>query len=385
VIRRDRLERAHKCVAGEALLSAGQSQRQVAGALGVARSTWQDWQQGVSHQAVPVALAAFVATPEGVRWLQRIVVAAQFVITLRGGAGVRMVCEFLELSGLSAFVAASYGTQQALNVALEETVVAVSGEQRNTLSVGMAPRQVTVCEDETFHPAICLVALEVVSGFIFLEQYAENRSAATWSQALGTALAGLPIEVIQGVSDEAKALRRHIQGDCDAHHSPDLFHGQQEVSKATSLHLARQLKQAESHVAAAQASWEAERAAELAYWRQPRRPRGRPPGFAQRIQAAVEELTRAEAEREQAQTRQCEARTLIRALGELYSPLFIANWPSAAHRGSCPALRGGLEATASACRCRGSAHPRARASCQGTASDHPIPCHRGLFLRHGAD
>jgi hypothetical protein len=27
---------------------------------------------------------------------------------------------------------------------------------------------VTVCEDETFHPAICLVALEPVSGFILL-------------------------------------------------------------------------------------------------------------------------------------------------------------------------------------------------------------------------
>ncbi|SBT06655.1 hypothetical protein ACCAA_350061 [Candidatus Accumulibacter aalborgensis] len=32
--------------------------------------------------------------------------AAHFAITLRGGAGVRVVCQFLELSGLSAFVGA---------------------------------------------------------------------------------------------------------------------------------------------------------------------------------------------------------------------------------------------------------------------------------------
>jgi len=69
-----------------------------------------------------------VATPEGVRWLRQMVVAAHFVIPLQGGAGVRMVCQFLELSGLSAFVGARYGVQQAINAALEEAVVAVARE-----------------------------------------------------------------------------------------------------------------------------------------------------------------------------------------------------------------------------------------------------------------
>ena len=67
-------------------------------------------------------------------------VAAHFTITLQGGAGVRMVCQFLELSGLSAFVGAGYGTQQALNAALEEAVVATAREQRARLAVGMPHR-----------------------------------------------------------------------------------------------------------------------------------------------------------------------------------------------------------------------------------------------------
>ena len=134
-------------------------------------------------------MAAFVATPEGVRWLQRMLLAAQFAITLRGGAGVRVVCEFLQLSGLSAFVGASYGSQQKFNSALEKAVVALAEEQRAALAAGMAPRQVTVCEDETFHPQICLVALEPVSNFILLEQYAKDRSSATWTQALEQAIA----------------------------------------------------------------------------------------------------------------------------------------------------------------------------------------------------
>jgi len=108
----------------------------------------------------------------------------------------------------------------------------------------MAHRQITVCEDETFHPQICLVALEPVSNFVLREQYAANRQAGTWTQALRAALVGLKVTVIQGTGDEATALCRHVEVELAAHHSPDLFHGQHEVSKATSLSLARQVRQA---------------------------------------------------------------------------------------------------------------------------------------------
>jgi hypothetical protein len=46
--------------------------------------------------------------------------------------GVRLVCQFLELTDLSAFVAASYGVQQRLNVALEEAVMAYASVQRRS-------------------------------------------------------------------------------------------------------------------------------------------------------------------------------------------------------------------------------------------------------------
>jgi hypothetical protein len=128
-----------------------------------------------------------------VRWLHQLLLAAHFTITLQGGAGVRVVCQFLELSGLSAFVGASYGAHQGLNAALEEALVAVACEQRAALAQGMPHRDLTVCEDETFHPQICLVALEPVSGFLLLEQYAADRTAATWTQALQAALVGLNV------------------------------------------------------------------------------------------------------------------------------------------------------------------------------------------------
>ncbi|EXJ11961.1 DUF6399 domain-containing protein [Imhoffiella purpurea] len=315
-----RLERAEHLAAAEQRVSGGQAQRAIADDLGVARSTLQAWRAGLPSPSLPVELAAFFETPEGVQWLHRVVLSAQFVITLRAGAGVRMVCEFLHVSGLSAVVGASYGSQQALNAALETAVVEVADGERTVLAEGMTARAVTVCEDETFHPQPCLVALEPVSNFIVLEQYAADRSAHTWTQALERALEGLAVEVIQGTSDEAQALRRHHLHDCQAHHSPDLFHVQHEVSKATSLALARQVKQAETQVAQAEAQWQAERAAEQAYQAQQPRPRGRPPAFAARIQAALSTWARAKVAHDQALARQEEARRCIRALGELYHP-----------------------------------------------------------------
>ena len=72
--------------------------------------------------------------------------ALQFVITLRAGGDVRLVCECLELSGLSVFVGASDGSQQGVNAALQP-----------------------------------------VSGFILLVQSVADRTAATWTQALRAA------------------------------------------------------------------------------------------------------------------------------------------------------------------------------------------------------
>jgi hypothetical protein len=316
-----RLERVEQLTTAKAGLHAGHSQRQVAAQLGVARSTLQDWclPAAVGGEA-PAALQAFVQTPDGVRWLQRPVVVAQFVITLLAGAGVRVVCQFLELSGLSAFVGASYGTQQQINAALESAVVAFAEEQRRALAEGMPPRQVTVCEDETFHPEVCLVGLEPVSNFILLEQYAKDRTAATWTQALTAALEGLAVEVIQGTSDEGKGLVSHVQSALGAHHSPDLFHVQHEVVKATSLPLARQVKQAEAAVAQARGQWQAAREAQAAFERQPQPARGRPPAFEARTQATLVALGQAERDQQQALQQQTDARACVRELSALYHP-----------------------------------------------------------------
>src|SRR5215475_4772324 len=87
--------------------------------------------------------------------------------------------------------------------------------------------------------AVCAsVAIEPVSNYILLEHPAEARDHDTWSEAMTEALAPLKCHVIQSTSDEAPGLLAYVEHHLGAHHSPDLFHVQHELSTAVSAPMA---------------------------------------------------------------------------------------------------------------------------------------------------
>ena len=227
------------------------SQRQVADESGIPRSTLQHWLERRDTLKADPVVVAFFESPAGVAFLHRLVLAAHVVMTLVGPGGIRLVCLFLELTGLHVFVAASYGPQQKVSVAIEKAVVEFGQAEQHRLAQGMAAQQITVCQDETFHPETCRVAIEPVSNYILLEKYAENRKAETWTQSMAEATQGLPVELIQSTSDEGRGLRHHVEEDLGLHHSPDVFHVQQDVVQGSSVVLAHQKRQAEQAVAKA--------------------------------------------------------------------------------------------------------------------------------------
>ncbi|MBK1621274.1 hypothetical protein CKO42_23220 [Lamprobacter modestohalophilus] len=299
---------------------AGQSQRAAITSASLARSTVRHWNAPpVTSAAAPAALADFIETPEGVEWLRRVQMAAHWCICEQGGAGVRVVCDFLELSGLSALSGASYGTQQAFQAELERQIVSSATTLREVLAKTMPHRLLSVVEDETWQDGMRLVAIEPVSNVILLEQVSAARSAAAWSQALERGLAGFKVTVVQGISDEAKGLLAHVERDQGAHHSTDLFHLQHEVSKAMSLALRRTEQQAEAEETTAKARWQAECAAEQAYHRQHHGP-GRPPAFAARIDRTLEAYVQASLARERAQAQRAESKALIGAFSAVDHP-----------------------------------------------------------------
>ena len=80
----------------------------------------------------------------------------------------------------------------------------------------------------------------VTSNFILMEKYADDRTAETWNQAMDSATKGLNVEIFQSVGDEAPALIKHAEEKLGAHHSPDLFHIQNEITKGIGATLTAQ-------------------------------------------------------------------------------------------------------------------------------------------------
>jgi hypothetical protein len=288
--------------------------------LGIPRSTLEYWLSRKQSIDAEPELVEFFESEVGIAFLHRLIIASHFVITLVGPSGTRVVCQFLELAGLDQFVASSYGSQQAVSVAMEEAVVSYGAAEQASLSATMPSKEITVCEDETFHPEICLVAMEPVSNYILLEQYAADRKAETWTQALDASLAEMPVNVIQGASDEGRGLRHHIEKDLGVHHSSDLFHVQQSASKATSAPLAARVRQAETAVEKAQKELESVRHAQESYLNQDPRPVGRPPDYARRISKAQSEVERAQQTLKSALARRTQAQEAVRGIGQSYHP-----------------------------------------------------------------
>jgi hypothetical protein len=297
------------------------SQRQFARDHGLPRSTLGYWlRHRPTAAGLEPALVAFLDSPPGYRFLRRLVAALHLVFHLAGPAGLRPLTRFLELSQLDRFVASSFGAQQALAVGLEGLLVRYADEEKPRLAATMSAQKITACLDENFHgDQPCLVAVEPRSNFLLLEAYRPQRDGDTWTAALQQALTGLSVEVVQVTSDQAKGLLACARDGLHAQHTPDLFHVQRELSKATSLALHRQVEAAQKEVDRAREHTRAQRQRQQDYQRGPRPP-GRPPDLAGTLRLAEAVERQAVADRERCRQRQEQARQAVRGAAEDYHP-----------------------------------------------------------------
>jgi hypothetical protein len=98
---------------------------------------------------------------------------------------------------------------------------------------------------------LCRVGIEPVSNSILVEQAAATRDHDPWPALMEPALAGLNGHVIPSTSDEAPGLLAYVAQHLRAHHAPDLFPVQQELSKAVAAPLAGKQRAAAKAVAQA--------------------------------------------------------------------------------------------------------------------------------------
>lgn len=262
------------------------SQRQFAHHHGISRTTLQYWLKRKENLDESEAVIQFFESPEGLAFLHTLLIATHYEFTKVGSASIHNVCHFIELAGLSSFVANSYGTQQQISKNIDSYIINFEQEERERLSHGMSQKKISLCEDETFHPDICAVAIEPVSNFIIVEEYVEKRDENTWNQVVKAGISGLPIEVIQVNSDLAMGLINHAKKGLGVHHSPDVFHVSHEIVKGTSVALSSLVKKAQKAYEETQAQTKQEKLKQEQYDNLEKRPAGRRPQFEKKIAEA---------------------------------------------------------------------------------------------------
>jgi Family of unknown function (DUF6399) len=305
----DRFERADLFEQYRELRTQGVSERQAAKELKVPRTTLQAWR--VWHENLDICphVADFFQSGPGLAFLHRLVIAFHMVCVEVGACGIRLVCLFLHLTGLNRFVAASYGAQQQVNGQIEQAMVAYDQDETARLAKDMPPKDLSVTQDETFTGGLCLITMDPDSNFILVEQPAQARDQVSWNEWMAPALAQFNCRVIQSTSDEAPGLLAYVEHYLEAHHSPDLFHGQHELVKAVSGPMAAKERAAYKAVTEAQEQLERlqtdlQRTSDEPEKRGPGRPPKAPVSRAQAeqaLEAASREHERLSQQREQVQ------------------------------------------------------------------------------------
>jgi len=220
----------------------GYSRRLAAKTLRIPRTTFQNWN---SSKVREDELDRFFSSELGLEILHRIVCAASFVIQFRE-CGSRGLQEFIRLAKLDRWTANSTGAVHNFSSRLEAEIGIFGTEQSRSLSVGMSKRKIVLGEDETFHVGRpCLVAIELVSNYILVEEYADQRRAEDWNLATRRALDGLNVEILSSTSDEGTGILAHVKKELKVEHAPDIFHVQQDLSRATAGGLKAQEREIE--------------------------------------------------------------------------------------------------------------------------------------------
>lgn len=184
----------------------------------------------------------------------------------------------------------------------------------------MTPKEITTCQDETFHPETCLVAIEPISNFILLEKYTDGRKASDWTNAMEEAVKDMPITIVQSTSDEGKGIVRHVKKDLGAHHSPDVFHVQHEVAKAVSAPLAGKTRKAKKELEKAGEEVNRRIHEKRDFVNAKPRP-GRPPDFDRKIERARIDEQQAREAFESAESNQNRMKEAIRRISKVYHPV----------------------------------------------------------------
>lgn len=172
---------------------------------------------------------------EGQRWLILLVCATLYIFGIRCGIGMETISEFFKRLRLEKHLGISPTSLHRLVAEIEKAVMEYKETYEKNNS-GVA--QAVIGADETFFDKMIMVMIELSSGYILLEEPAEDRTYETWKEKALSALKALGLTAVYMVSDNAKALAKLALEGIGCSRIPDLFHAVHEIVKVMGVRFA---------------------------------------------------------------------------------------------------------------------------------------------------
>jgi hypothetical protein len=188
--------------------------------------------------------SSFWETEVGRTWLIRLVVATLFVFGLKRGVGAETISTFFSRLRLEAHVGCSPSALRHVMHTLEHLILETGAAwEQEGIAYGEI-RPVIGAVDETFLQRMMLVFMDLTTGYLLMEEGAEDRRFDTWFDRANERLTTFGTKVLYLVSDRAKALIKLAHTGLGCLSIPDLFHLSHDLAKGYSLSIFSRLQQA---------------------------------------------------------------------------------------------------------------------------------------------
>ena len=172
-------------------------------------------------------------TEEGQAWLRTLVLAAIYVFGIKGNQGADRMTEFFKRIRVNAHVGISPNALRSMMRRMEEEIAEFQRRQEAEQGQkGGKKRDIVAGGDETWlGDKMVLVLMDLVSGYLIVEEEAQDRSYATWEAKTQPRLKALGLQACHFISDRGKALVKLALSSLGCLSGADIFHAQRDISK----------------------------------------------------------------------------------------------------------------------------------------------------------
>ena len=135
-------------------------------------------------------------TEEGRRWFLRLVVAVLYLFGLKRGVGAETMSEFFARLHLERHVGCSPSALRGMLEALERVLLETAAAWEGEGVAGGETRPIMGAGDETFLERMMVVCMDLVSGYLVVEEVADDRTSETWYTLAEARLEALGVRVL---------------------------------------------------------------------------------------------------------------------------------------------------------------------------------------------